>query len=87
MRARGEHCLSGPDESISELIREVSGRMRDPSSFVHYRTWVGPNVEGKHQVEMNFGGANGFGGMDRGIAKATMDNQICMISDLSVEID
>lgn len=85
MRERGEHCLDGPDELLPELVREVQGRLRDPSSFVHYRTWLGPNQNGKHEIRMDFGGANGFGGMNRGQATAVVDNQTCTPTDIKID--
>ncbi len=84
MRDRGEHCLVGKDEILPELVREVQGRLRDPNSFVHYRTWLGPNENGKHAIRMDFGGANGFGGMNRGQATAIVDNQTCTPTEIQI---
>lgn len=77
----GFHCLSGWDGSHREFVDKVKDKLRDPGSFEHYETRVGPNRNGRHSITMEFGAKNGFGGMNRDVAMGSYDHETCVPSD------
>lgn len=77
----GFHCLSGWDGSHREFVDKVKRNLRDPGSFEHYETRVGPNSNGRHSIAMEFGAKNGFGGMNRDVAMGSFDHETCAPSD------
>lgn len=77
----GLHCLSAWDGSHRELVDKVKDKLRDPGSFEHYETRVGPNRNGRHSITMEFGAKNGFGGMNRDVAMGSYDHETCVPSD------
>jgi methylmalonyl-CoA mutase cobalamin-binding subunit len=76
----GFHCLSGWDGSHRDFVAKVKSQLRDPGSFEHYETRVGPNRNGRHSITMEFGAKNGFGGMNRDIAMGSYEHETCVPS-------
>jgi len=62
-RQKGFHCLSSWDSSSKVLVDYVKKNMRDPDSFKHRETRIGPNINNTHFVHMMYSGKNGFGGV------------------------
>lgn len=77
----GFHCLSEWDGSHRQFVDKVKSQLRDPDSFEHDETRVGPNVNGRHSITMRFGARNGFGGMNRSVAIGTYDHETCAPSE------
>lgn len=74
-------CLSPWDGSMSAFIDEVKETLRDPSSFDHVKTFASTvNLDGSQYITMQFRARNGFGGLNIGIAKATIRNDNCVIA-------
>jgi hypothetical protein len=74
----GERCLSGWDGSHSGLVDLFKKSLRDPGSFAHDQTIMSPrDAMGKHNLIMKYRAENGFGGMNVGYVKATVDNASC----------
>ena len=85
-RRRGFHCLSPWDGSHEDFKALVSSMMRNPSSFEHIRTRINPvDANGNHTLIMDYRAENGFGGMNVGIATATVSNSTCAAIPLTVE--
>lgn len=75
---KGFHCLSAWDGSHRGFSRIVTNQLRDPDSFEHIETLVGPvNLEGFHSIIMKYRARNGFGGMNIEQAFGTFDNASC----------
>ena len=62
-RQKGFHCLSSWDSSSRVLVDHVKKNMRDPDSFKHRETRIGPNINNTHFIHMMYSGKNGFGGV------------------------
>jgi hypothetical protein len=62
-RQKGFHCLSSWDSSSRALVDHVKKNMRDPDSFKHRETRIGPNINNTHFIHMMYSGKNGFGGV------------------------
>jgi hypothetical protein len=62
-KQKGLHCLRGWDGSSRELVDYVKKNMRDPDSFKHRETRIGPNINNTHFIHMMYSGKNGFGGV------------------------
>ena len=62
-RHKGFHCLSSWDSSSRVLVDHVKKNMRDPDSFKHRETRIGPNINNTHFIHMMYSGKNGFGGV------------------------
>ncbi|MCH2238780.1 MAG: hypothetical protein MK060_12925 [Blastomonas sp.] len=86
----GSHCLSGWDganRSLKELVRNAT---RNPDSFEHIDTKMRPAVASEengrleHPVIMRFRSQNGFGGMNIGVAVASVDNETCEATLINV---
>lgn len=85
-RRKGFHCLSGWDGSHSEFKHDLKKQMRDPDSFEHIETRVGPiNDLGRHAVFMKYRARNGFGGMNVGTAIGSYSNETCKHEIAAVE--
>lgn len=85
-REYGRHCLSGWDGSHSEVVEAVKRSLRDPASFEHIETRTSPDDGTGHNVlMMKFRARNGFGGMNVGMAKATVDNVTCRATIEQIE--
>jgi len=81
----GFHCLSPWDGSHQSVKRYVRRGLRDPRSFEHVETRITPiDKDGKHTLYMTYRARNGFGGMNVGIAKVTVNNKDCSASIVSV---
>ena len=52
-----------------------------------YETRISPvnTATGKHTILMDYGARNSFGGMVRGTARGTVDNETCEATLLNVE--
>ena len=75
---KGYHCLSAWDGSHAAFKREAKSKMRDPKSFEHVETRIGPVKEsGKHIILMDYRAKNGFGGLNLSTATGTVDNSTC----------
>jgi hypothetical protein len=74
----GHSCLSLWDGSHEGFIRAVKGQLNDPESFEHDDTSTWPMTsEGRNTILMHFRARNGFGGIIRGRASGSFDNQSC----------
>ena len=81
---KGFHCLSDWDGSHSGLKNSVKSVLRNPSSFEHIETKIGPvNENGQHFVSMRYRAENGFGGTNIEFATATISNISCQLIDWS----
>ncbi|WP_129792591.1 zinc ribbon domain-containing protein [Sphingosinicella sp. CPCC 101087] len=83
-RRKGFHCLSAWDGSHSGLVDTVKASLRDPESFEHAETRIGPNVEGSHRVTMQYRARNGLGGMNVGMAVGQVSNSTCEVLDVEL---
>lgn len=79
-RTKGFHCLSGWDGSHSGLVRRVKSTLRNPSSFEHVLTRIGPvNASGEHLLSMTYRAENGFGGLNTQLSTGTISNSSCSL--------
>ena len=67
---------------FERLVRE---RLTDPGSMETFETRVSPVKNGKHEILMDFGARNAFGGMVRKIAYGTYDHKTCEPTLISIE--
>jgi hypothetical protein len=74
---RGFHCLSGWDGSNASLVQQVKDQLREPDSFEHIETRITPEVDGRHNITMEYRARNGFGGMNVATAVGTVDHRTC----------
>ncbi|MEX1034823.1 MAG: hypothetical protein WDZ54_02620 [Sneathiella sp.] len=82
----GFHCLSAWDGSHIQVKQEVENMMREPDSFEHIETLIGPvNEKGTHTLVMKYRARNGFGGMSMGRTLATVQNGDCSALIISNE--
>ena len=80
-RRKGFHCLSAWDGSNRSLIDQVKAGLRDPKSFEHVETRIGPvNDNGNHLITMKYRAQNGFGGMNVGTAIGSVSQSNCEAS-------
>ncbi|MBL3608995.1 hypothetical protein [Rhodovulum sulfidophilum] len=84
-RRKGFHCLSGRDGAHPAFKRIVKNSMREPDSFEHVKTGVGPVTDGWHTIRMVYRARNGFGGMNVGEAVGRYRNDDCSVEVLSLE--
>jgi len=85
-RAKGFHCLSRLDGSHAKFKAAIKSQMRDPGSFKHIETKIGPKrSDGTHAIAMTYRAANGFGGTVNGRAVGTFRNNGCDYEIVSVE--
>ena len=84
-RRKGFHCLSSWDGSHRAVKKAVEESARDPDSFEHIETRITPvDAEGNHKLVMRYRAANVFGGLSVGQVTATIDNQSCQASDVTI---
>jgi hypothetical protein len=77
-RVYGQRCLSGWDGSHPKVVEAVKRSLRDPASYEHIETRTSPvDATGHNVLMMKFRARNGFGGMNVGMAKASIDNSTC----------
>jgi hypothetical protein len=75
-RRLGEHCVVGGFSS--EFVAKVKEQLRDPNSFEHIETRIGPvDATGQHTIGMRYRSRNGFGGMNEQTAIGTVSNATC----------
>lgn len=75
---QGFHCLSGWDGANRSLVAQVEASLRNPSSFEHVETKIGPvNGSGKRPIIMQYRAQNGFGGLNVETATGTVDPRSC----------
>lgn len=75
---KGFHCLSAWDGSNRDLVARVKAKLRDPGSFEHVETRIGPvDSDGRHRVFMEYRARNGFGGMNVEHEDGTLRNSDC----------
>ena len=82
-REKGFHCLSAWDGNHDGFEDVVRGYLEDPDSMSTINTLVGRNINGRHQITMNFTAENLFGGTERLTAKGYFDNATCDIVELT----
>ncbi|MBB4255287.1 MULTISPECIES: hypothetical protein [Rhizobium] len=79
-KRKGFHCLSAWDGSNRHLVDAVKESLRDPSSFEHAETKIGPvNEQGLHFITMNFRAKNGFGGTNIESATGIIRQSDCLL--------
>ncbi len=89
-RSDGSHCLSAWDGSNRSLKEQIKSAARNPDSFEHIDTRFGSAVANEktgrleHPVVMRFRSQNGFGGMNVGVAVASVDNEKCDATVINV---
>lgn len=86
-RHMGFHCLSPWDGSNDSVVEQVKQGLRDPNSFEHADTRIGPitgGSEGRHPLFMTYRARNGFGGMNVGRVAAFVDPQTCQATIASM---
>lgn len=82
-RDQGLHCLSPWDGSSSQLVAMVKPQMRNPKSFEHIETRIGPkDKNGQHKVAMKYRAENGFGGMTIGYVSGKVSNADCSVTSI-----
>ena len=82
---KGFHCLDswdGNHNGLEALVRDV---LNDPSSMEIYDTLVSPVENGEHNIVMEFGARNVFGGIVRRTAVGTYDNETCEAVLISID--
>ncbi len=85
-KRRGFHCLSTWDGSHREVANHIKKQLRDPDSFEHIETRIGPKDEdGKHLLYMKYRAINGFGGKTVGGATASVANSGCSATIITSE--
>lgn len=85
-RRQGFHCTIGGFNS--DFIAVVKRGLRDPNSFEHDETRVGPvQADSTHVIAMYFRARNGFGGMNRQVAIGSMSNATCKVTITMLEQD
>lgn len=85
-KRKGFHCLSSWSGSHPAVKKYVEDNMRDPDSFEHIETKITPvNDKGLHTLVMKYRAKNEFGGMNVGSAVATIDNESCNATIISIE--
>lgn len=85
-REKGLHCLDGINGESSLVVFQTEARLRDPSSFEHVETRIGPRKTiGTHTLIMKYRARNGFGGMTIGSVSAEVNSFDCSIA--SIELD
>ena len=76
-RADAGHCL-GWDDSVDRVEQAVKANLRNPRSFEHIQTSVGPvGNDGKFGAVMTYRAQNGFGGMNVESVGAIVDADSC----------
>ena len=76
-RRQGFHCLSPWDGNHDGLEALARNHLNDPGSMETYNTVIGQVVNGRHRIKMEFGAANAFGGMVRGVVLGWVDHETC----------
>ncbi|MER9859140.1 MULTISPECIES: hypothetical protein [unclassified Mesorhizobium] len=85
MPVDGLQCFSGWDGSSGELVRMVTGRLRDPDSFQHSETKTSkPDKSGHPTVLMEYRAKNGFGGYTVGYATGSLNISDCTVTNFSL---
>ena len=84
-RRKGFHCLSLWDGNHDLFEGLVRNKLNDPSSMETFETRVSPVENGKHEIIMEFGARNAFGGMVRKLAIGTYDHKTCEPALLAIE--
>lgn len=83
-RAKGFHCLSAWDGSHTGLVDQVKTGLRNPSSFEHSSTEVGPLLRTNNRpIKMVYRAENGFGGMNVETVWGAMDQDTCEVTIIS----
>lgn len=83
-RRKGAHCIVPVLWYVPQVVEAEKARLRDPDSFQHDKTLIEPvDIMGRNSVTMYYRAKNGFGGYDRGIAVAEIDNKSCNVLDIA----
>ncbi|WBX85418.1 hypothetical protein [Sphingosinicella microcystinivorans] len=78
-------CASSWDGSIQGIEYAIAAKLRDPDSFQHIETSIGPVQENGTQLfVMKYRARNGFGGLNIGTAIGALRNSDCEILELAV---
>lgn len=79
-RRLGFHCLSIFSGASNEFSATVMQNLRNPKSFEHIETRVGPvDKNGAHTIAMKYRAENGFGGMTIGYVSGKLKNDDCSV--------
>jgi len=74
----GVQCLSPWNGSHRNFNEEIKRNLRDPDSFKHVRTRVGPKmVGGSHRIFVDYRAKNGFGGVNSNTAHGELKASNC----------
>ena len=86
-RRLGQHCLNDWDGGNRSLIEQVKAVLRDPDSFEHAATRIGPlDGNGSHAIAMQYRARNGFGGMNVQQAIGMVNSSDCSATLISADI-
>ena len=83
-KRKGFHCLSSWDGAHTAFRDAIKSKLRDPNSFEHDETKLGPIKDGEHYIIMNFRSRNGFGGMVEGFANGRIRNDTCEVIEANL---
>lgn len=76
----GFHCLSSFSGASNKFSATVMQNLRNPKSFEHIETRVGPvDKNGAHTIAMKYRAENGFGGMTIGYVSGKLKNDDCSV--------
>jgi hypothetical protein len=79
-RRQGLHCLSSISGANNEFIVTIMQGLRNPKSFEHIETRIGPvDKSGAHKIAMRYRAENGYGGMAIGYASGKLNNEDCSV--------
>ena len=79
-RRQGLHCLSSISGANNEFIATIMQGLRNPKSFEHIETRVGPiDKGGAHKIAMRYRAENGYGGMTIGYASGKLNSEDCSL--------
>jgi len=79
-------CASPWDGSIRSIENAMEVKLRDPDSFQHIETSIGPVQENGTQLfVMKYRARNGFGGLNMETAVGALRNSDCEILELAVQ--
>jgi len=74
----GAQCLSPWNGTHRAFNEEIKRKLRDPDSFKHVRTRVGPKMSsGSHRIFVDYRAKNGFGGVNSNTANGTFKASNC----------
>ena len=81
---KGFHCLSGFSGKQPFAVLALKPQLKDPKSFDHIETLVGPENNGRHTITIRYRANNSFGATVIGAAAGTYSNQNCEDVEITV---